>query len=103
MSNEVVQLRPDLTRGTPKSMGEAICRALESSGYRIEPIMGASLALDIEANVRDYLAQSFTAAFFGRISVQELWAQISGPERKPGWFVRDILDRKARNEELHGE
>lgn len=60
------------TQGTPKTLFEAIENAVrEIEGSTTHPGIGV-----IEAHVRDFLGQRFTAAMMGNKTLTDLWASI---------------------------
>lgn len=82
--------------GTPKTLEEAIARALA-----IGPL--SSVRERLYGSIRDFCAQKFTVAEFAQMTPAQLWEMIFGKidERQPGnkalEKLLDVLDRPKQD------
>lgn len=83
MSSEVIQLRPSHhALPTPKTLGEAFCRVLDTwPGLSVEE--RAALAIELEYAAKDMLANKFQPKYLNEEIVRVLWTEIF-PSLKEG-------------------
>lgn len=66
-------------KGTPKSLKEAVRRALQTQGgVEIENSVSEERVKFVEAVIRDYLAQQFDPQSFSEPAVVHVWQKIRG-------------------------
>lgn len=69
-----------MTKGTPKSLKEAVRRALQMTtfGVELENSVSEEKVEIVEQIIKDYLAQKFDPRSMSQPAVQHVWQKIKG-------------------------